>query len=417
MSQSTTLRRIPGDSPGLLKRLAVLEKFISDGEIEPWMAVLVAEWTRQQSANGMDMAANALPPPGKNDMLLLLKDPDLLAVMKEQADGPWDVYVAQGESMLRTDSFANSLIALWEAGMVEDKNQQTDQSSTAQPPAAIQHQFDVVVSYAGVDRDFVQRVVRSLQGARLRVFYDDTESHRAHMVGRDLDSEIVRLYQREASNCIVFLSSAYAASEWTMMELRAALARAGTEPGYMKPVRLDDTGFADVPKAMVYFDARPGRLLADPALLSELLIKSVRGPHATASGRGDDAIVSESDESVTKVREYFQTVLPAMLRWRKNATTIGGSVHYSISGRIKEDWLVRLGPPEASVSQINLQEEPNIAVLPRHLRIRLTVREMAKMLRGDYDARQSLIDGNTELAGDLSLLKEIGHFFQGKETP
>lgn len=91
---------------------------------------------------------------------------------------------------------------------------------------------------------------------------------------------------------------------------------------------------------------------------------------------------------------------------------IGASVHFSITGNIREDWLIHLGPPEPGVSQIRLDQEPNVPVLPRHLRIRITPREMIKMLRGDFEARRALVEGNVELGGDLTLLKEVGTFMQ-----
>ncbi|TIR17117.1 MAG: hypothetical protein E5X33_27125 [Mesorhizobium sp.] len=51
-------------------------------------------------------------------------------------------------------------------------------------------------------------------------------------------------------------------------------------------------------------------------------------------------------------------------------------------------------------------------ILPRYLRIRITPREMAKMLAGEIDTRQALISGTVEIAGDESLLGEVGRLLR-----
>ena len=103
------------------------------------------------------------------------------------------------------------------------------------------------------------------------------------------------------------------------------------------------------------------------------------------------------------IEEYFETVLPAMLRWRgETATSIGGTVLFDVTGAEAGVWLLRLGLPEATVRRILPEDDMKALSLPRHLEIKITRAEMAKMLASEFDARKALIEGNVELKGDLT---------------
>ena len=419
MPKSATLRRLAEDTPWLQKRLTVLESWLDVQKIEPYLAVVMAEYHRRESQAGREPGPKAPAIlPSMDDLASMYEDPELLAVMKSQADGPWEVYAAQarGTTMARHAGQAladlehealssNPALSATEAFVGTDQDQNND------------YRFDVAISCAGADRDFVQRVAQILQRSKLRVYYDDNESNHVNMVGRDLDKEIERIYEREAKHCVAFLSAAYAAGEWTRAELRAMMRRAAADEFYLKPIRLDDTTFPEIPKGLVYFDARKGRPLSDATLLSELLLDALRKPRVNA---GAEAILglTEADDAIQQIREFFDTIAPSQIRWRKDAAmAINASVQYSIIGPVREDWLIFLGPPEPSVTKLNLGEVSDVAILPQHLRIKATVREMIKMMKGNFDARQALIHGTVDLSGDLPVLRKMGDFFQSDGRP
>jgi len=100
--------------------------------------------------------------------------------------------------------------------------------------------YDVALSFAGEDREFVEQVAAHLRQRGLTVFYDRYET--AELWGKDLYVHLDEVYRNQARCCLMFLSKFYAAKVWTSHERRAAQARSLTERSeYILPLRLDDT--------------------------------------------------------------------------------------------------------------------------------------------------------------------------------
>jgi hypothetical protein len=336
-------------------------------------------------------------------------DKELLAIMRAQADGPWAVYVDQARGEAAAAAVGDSLTALDLASSPAPEPAPDARDLIMTEPLFPEHKWDVAISYAGEDAAIVDPIVRRLRLEGLRVFYANWDDIRGYLWGKDLVTELPRIYREEAAYCIVFVSEAYARSVWTRLELRNSLARALENEEYVKPIRLDDAKLAGLSPTVSYLDARPGHLYSDPSRLVPLMLHAIRcrgqfmamplRPEATSPGLTID--------------EYFETALPAMLRWRgEAATSVGGTVLYILTGDKAGVWLLRLCPPEATVKRILPEDDMNALSLPRHLEIKITPTEMAKMLTGQFDARKALIEGNVELKGDLTLLKQVGAIFQ-----
>ncbi|MCA6122107.1 toll/interleukin-1 receptor domain-containing protein [Bradyrhizobium sp. WSM 1704] len=406
------LRRLSDDTPWLQKRLSLLDTWLTSKEIEPFDATVMAEWLRRQSKTFTLGNEPSNPPlPTMADMTDLWVEPGMAEILKSQADGPWEVYFAQAQGAKSFHSSGASLEDLHRSAADMSDEIESREVGAANP----QHQtyrYDVAISCAGADRSFVQKVVQILQRSGIRTYYDDNESNHVDMLGRDLSAEIVKIYESEAASCVVFLSQAYAAGRWTQAELRAVMKRATASPGYVKPIRLDDTDFQDIPKSLVFLDARPGRPLSDPTYLAEILLRALR----KQSGANNIVGLAGSEADIEQIHQYFETVLPSMLRrYKEKAAAISATLQYSITAPMNEDWLVTLGPPDPNVTKLNLLENSDVRVSPRHMRIQITAREMIKMLTKGFDAREALIAGNVQLTGDTSLLKEIGAFFQNPQ--
>jgi hypothetical protein len=115
-------------------------------------------------------------------------------------------------------------------------------------------EFDVAVSFAGEDRDFVKEVFRGLDSER-SVFFD--EDFIVETWGRDLVEYFADLYQNRARYVVMFVSRHYAEKSWTTHERRSALATAITQQSpYILPVRLDDTQLPGLLPTVGYVDAR-----------------------------------------------------------------------------------------------------------------------------------------------------------------
>src|SRR5271157_946250 len=116
------------------------------------------------------------------------------------------------------------------------------------------YKYDVALSFAGEQREDVERVASCLKAAGLRVFYDVYE--KADLWGKDLYVHLSEIYQNEAQYCILFASKDYALKNWTSHERQNAQARALGEKGneYILPVRFDDTDIPGIPATIGYLD-------------------------------------------------------------------------------------------------------------------------------------------------------------------
>jgi hypothetical protein len=100
--------------------------------------------------------------------------------------------------------------------------------------------YEVVLSFAGEDRDYVEAVAAFLQGQGVDVFYDRYEE--ATLWGKDLAEHLDLVYRSSARYCVMFISEHYAKKIWPNHERRSALARAIAERHeYILPARFDDT--------------------------------------------------------------------------------------------------------------------------------------------------------------------------------
>ena len=106
--------------------------------------------------------------------------------------------------------------------------------------APLERRWDVALSFAGAQRDYVGQVAAALKAQRVRCFYDADEQVR--LWGRHLAEELPQIYARESAVVVVFVSADYAEGDWTRLERRAALARAVMKAGvYVLPARFDDS--------------------------------------------------------------------------------------------------------------------------------------------------------------------------------
>jgi hypothetical protein len=89
--------------------------------------------------------------------------------------------------------------------------------------------WDVTLSFAGAQREYVGRVAVALKARGVRCFYDADEQVR--LWGRHLAEELPRIYARDSAAVVVFISADSAEGAWTRLERRAAFSRAVTEAG------------------------------------------------------------------------------------------------------------------------------------------------------------------------------------------
>jgi hypothetical protein len=127
-------------------------------------------------------------------------------------------------------------------------------SSSGRP--AKQHEYDVCLSFAGEDREYVEAVAELLRDAGIRIFYDRDEQ--INLWGKDLYAHLDYIYQRAARYCILFISQSYASKVWTSHERQSAQARALNQADveYVLPARFDDTVVPGLRDTIGYVDLR-----------------------------------------------------------------------------------------------------------------------------------------------------------------
>ncbi len=114
------------------------------------------------------------------------------------------------------------------------------------------YEYDVALSFAGEERDYVESVAEHLRKHGVKVFYDEFEE--VSMWGKDLAEHLDDIYRNKAQHCVIFISIHYANKVWPSHEKRSVLARSVIDREYILPARFDDTDVLGIPPSTVYID-------------------------------------------------------------------------------------------------------------------------------------------------------------------
>jgi hypothetical protein len=99
--------------------------------------------------------------------------------------------------------------------------------------------YHVALSFAGEDREYVERVATRLTHFGVKVFYDKFEETK--LWGKDLYIYLSDVYQNQAIYTVMFISEAYNKKLWTNHERTSAQARAFSESKeYILPAFFDE---------------------------------------------------------------------------------------------------------------------------------------------------------------------------------
>jgi hypothetical protein len=137
--------------------------------------------------------------------------------------------------------------------------------------------YQVALSFAGEQREYVEAVARSLQARGIAVFYDRFEA--VTLWGKDGVEFFHQLFAADTAYVVMFISKDYVAKKWTRHERRSALSRAIAEEGeYVLPVRFDDSAVPGIPDTVQYLSAGD----YDPPALAALISKKIGIPPLSA---------------------------------------------------------------------------------------------------------------------------------------
>ena len=174
----------------------------------------------------------------------------------------------------------------------------TGVNGSADPDAGPGWRWDVALSFAGAQRNYVGQVAAALKARGVRCFYDADEQVR--LWGTHLNEELPAIYGEQSAVVVVFISADYAGQPWTRLERRAAFSRAVDEAGvYVLPARFDDTPLRGLLPDVAAINLREytPEQFADlvVAKLDDLGISPVLAPGGTGRAPAGGVRVSEAD--------------------------------------------------------------------------------------------------------------------------
>lgn len=115
--------------------------------------------------------------------------------------------------------------------------------------------YEVVLSFAGEDRGYVDQVAAILRSNDVSLFYDTYEE--VALWGKNLTEHLHKVYGSSARFCVMFISSQYAEKVWPTHERRSAFEKAlASKEEYILPARFDDTEIPGLHKHIGYVDLR-----------------------------------------------------------------------------------------------------------------------------------------------------------------
>jgi hypothetical protein len=115
--------------------------------------------------------------------------------------------------------------------------------------------YDVALSYASEDREYVEQVAVCLRSRGVSVFYDRYEA--AGFWGEDLAARLSEIYGRKSKYVVVFVSKHYVRKAWTLHERRHAQVQTGQgDINRILPARFDDTELPGLNSDIGYLDLR-----------------------------------------------------------------------------------------------------------------------------------------------------------------
>ena len=129
------------------------------------------------------------------------------------------------------------------------------------------YEYDVGLSFAGEQRDYVREVANDLRARKIHVFFDDYEQ--VDLWGKELNVHFTDIFQNRCQYCVIFISKEYVSKVWPNIERRSAQARdiLDWNNEYILPVRFDNTPLPGMPSTIKYIDIYGVK----PLELSELI--------------------------------------------------------------------------------------------------------------------------------------------------
>jgi hypothetical protein len=238
--------------------------------------------------------------------------------------------------------------------------------------------YQVALSYASEDGEYVDAVARALHRAGVDFFYDKYKV--VDLWGTDLYEHLDRVYSKDADYTVMFVSQHYATKVWTNHERKSAQARAFEERrDYILPARFDDTELPGLPKTIFCMDLRQ----KGPEELAELIIRKIGHTplHPPEGPSGAASVADKAGPEIHRVADPPLKPIPLATAIRVEITDHGPLYLCDVLSRER----LGGGPFEALTKK-------SFGSHPRYLRLRRRDQSLILETRPDLtDVHQSLI--------------------------
>lgn len=134
-------------------------------------------------------------------------------------------------------------------------------------------QYDVALSYASEQYEYVRDVAYALQSYELKVFFDRFDHEQINLWGENLIDKFYDIFAKKSKYCVMFLSENYSDKEWTLHEFDSMQIRNLKKQNnvYILPVRFDNTELKSFNPAVSYLNAKN----YTPQQLAEIIYNKV----------------------------------------------------------------------------------------------------------------------------------------------
>jgi hypothetical protein len=182
--------------------------------------------------------------------------------------------------------------------------------------------YEVALSFAGEDREYVEGVALYLKNRGVRIFYDRYEQ--ADLWGKNLYDHLNEVYRSKSRYVVIFISRFYAHKLWTNHERVSAQARAFEEKReYILPVRFDDTEIPGILPTIGYIDLSA----VSPEQLGRIIEKKI--------GR-DDFWEREAARALAFTGNHLFNVHRGAIKWMEGVTAVFENRHEAHDKYVKK---------------------------------------------------------------------------------
>jgi hypothetical protein len=141
--------------------------------------------------------------------------------------------------------------------------------------------YEIVISYASENIDYVNEVAERLKQAGIRLFYAPFAE--PDLWGKGLNKQLDSIYRNLGRHCLMFVSKDYARKVWPTFERKVAMERAMYQAAeerddYILACRFDETEIPGMASDVIYQDLT----IKTPEQISDLVVAKLRSKRHSA---------------------------------------------------------------------------------------------------------------------------------------